>query len=105
MNIDKLHRLKKHGLNMHFAHVKANIFRQDMVLYPTCLDPLTLAWRYLIDKKLVFLRLHQLGSQCCSSLGVIVRNQSVREGAEEMWWVPNLANVAEKATAVRTLRQ
>ena len=76
-----------------------------MVLYPTCLDPLTLAWRYLIDKKLVFLRLHQLGSQCCSSSGVIVRNQSVHEGAEEMWLVPNLANVVEKATAVRTLRQ
>ena len=34
------------------AHVQANIWHQDMVLNPTCLDPLTLGWRYL-DRKLV----------------------------------------------------
>ena len=27
------------------AHVQANIWCQDMVLNPTCLDPLTLGWR------------------------------------------------------------
>ncbi|XP_014665031.1 PREDICTED: uncharacterized protein LOC106807252 [Priapulus caudatus] len=34
------------------AHVQANIWHQDMVLKPTCLDPLTLGWRNL-DKKLL----------------------------------------------------
>ena len=34
-----------------------------------------------------------------------MRNQSVREGAHAegtMWYVPDYANVAEKATTVRT---
>ena len=38
--------------------------------------------------------------------GVIMRNQSVREGYHAegtMWYVPNYANVVKKATTVRTL--
>ena len=34
------------------AHVQANIWHQDMVLNPTCLDPLTLGWRNLDNKLL-----------------------------------------------------
>ena len=32
------------------AHVHANIWHQDMVLTPTCVNPLTLGWRYLYQK-------------------------------------------------------
>ena len=48
------HQPREHGLNKYIrrAHVHANIWHQDMVLNPTCLDPLTLGWRYL-DRKLV----------------------------------------------------
>ena len=47
-------------------------------------------------------------SQCCSSSGVIVRIQGVREGSHTegtMWYVLNYlhANVVEKVTTVRTL--
>ena len=37
------------ALNEHIrrAHVQANIWNQDLVLNPTCLDPLTLGWRNL----------------------------------------------------------
>ena len=37
---------------MRRVHVQTNIWHQAMVLNLTCLDPLTLEWRYL-DRKLV----------------------------------------------------
>ena len=79
-----------------------------MVLNPTCLDPLTVGCRYL-DRKLVPVLSH-VAPAPVSVLQLVrcncEKSKCSREGAHAegtMWYVPNYANVAEKATTVRTL--
>ena len=77
------------------------------MLSPTCLDPLTLGWRYL-DQKLVPV-LSRVAPAPVSVLQLVrcnsEKSKSVRKGAHAegtMWYILNYANVAEKATTVRT---
>ena len=85
------------------AHVQDNIWRQDMVLHPACLDPLTLGWRS-IDNKLLTV-LSQVPPAPDSVMQLVrcnCENQCVPEGVqaeETMSSVLNFANVVEKATA------
>ena len=85
---------------MRRAHVQDNIWHHDMILKLTCPDPLTMGWRYL-DQMLVPVLSHWVAPAPVSVLlGVIMGNQSVREGYHAegtIWYVPNYANVVKKA--------
>ena len=74
---------------------------------PTCIDPLTLAWRYL-DQRLVPV-LSQVAPAPVSAVLQLVRCNCQKSKCSRgcscrgNYVVPEYANVAEKATTVRTL--
>ena len=104
------------------AHAQFNIWRQEMVLSPTCLDPLTLGWRNLHKKlltilsqvapapvsELQFVRYNCEKSKClrkCSCRGnnVVSWHMRIPIITTCILSVTILANVVGKVTVVRTL--